>query len=160
MLEKSSFPRKMDDTDKRILRLLQRNAKLTNKQIADLLQMTTTPVYERIKRLEREGIIRRYEAVLDRSKLGLQLIAFCNVSLKEHATAYIHRFEEDVQSIPEVVECYHIAGMYDYLLKVVIKDMESYQQFVSTKLAALENIGKVQSSFVMNEVKEPEGFNF
>ncbi len=143
----------LDDTDKAILRLLQKDGKYTNKEIAARLQLTTTPVFERIKRLEREGIIRKYVALADRKKIGLGLVSYCNVSLKEHATEYLARFEKDVQSLREVVECYHIAGMFDYLLKVVVKDMDTYQQFVSKKLAAIENIGRVQSSFVMTEVR-------
>lgn len=143
----------LDDTDKAIIRLLQQDAKYTNKEIAARLQLTTTPVFERIKRLEREGVIRKYVALADRKKIGLGLISYCNVSLKEHATEYLTRFEKDVQSLREVVECYHIAGMFDYLLKVVVSDMDTYQQFVSKKLAAIENIGRVQSSFVMTEVK-------
>lgn len=146
--------KKLDRTDLKILELLQQDAKLTHKQIATQLHLTTTPVYERIKRLERSGYIRKYTALLDRSLLKLQLMAFCNVTLKEHQTAFIHRFERDVRQLTEVVECYHVAGLYDYLLKVVVPDMQTYQRFVADKLAALDNIGKVQSSFVMTEIKE------
>ncbi len=144
---------KLDSIDKAILRLLQEDAKLTNKEIAAQMKMTTTPIYERIKRLEREGFITKYVAVVDRKKINLPLVAFCNVELKEHSMKYLERFESDVQSLTEVVEVYHIAGMYDYLLKVVLKDMETYQHFVAKKLAALENIGRVQSAFVMTEIK-------
>ena len=143
----------IDAMDLRILQLLQEDAKITTKEIAAQLGMTTTPVFERIKRMEREGYIRNYVALLDKNKVGLSLMAFTNVSLKEHFTEFLTRFEEAVRSLPEVIECYHIAGHYDYLLKVVVKDMPAYQNFVTKKLAALENIGKVQSSFVMTEVK-------
>ena len=147
----------LDATDKAILKLLQEDAKYTNKEIATKLRMTTTPVFERIKRMERNGVIQRYTAVLDRKKVELSLVAFCDVSLKEHAEQYLIKFEKEVQLLSEVVECYHIAGMYDYLLKVVVKDMEAYQYFVAKKLAVLENIGRVQSSFVMTEIKNTGG---
>lgn len=143
----------LDATDLRILQMLQEDAKVTTKEIAAQLHITTTPVFERIKRLEKDGYIGKYVALLDRKKMGLVLVAYTNVSLKEHNTEFLLHFEQAVRSLPEVVECYHIAGLFDYLLKVVVKDMEAYQQFVVNKLAALENIGKVQSSFVMTEIK-------
>jgi len=142
-----------DSIDLKILKLLERNAKLTNKELAAELGLTITPVHERIKKLEREGFIVRYKAEINRKKVGLALIAFCSVSLKNHQRAFIEKFEEDVKHLDEVIECYHIGGMFDYLLKVLVADMETYQQFVSTKLADLYNIGNVQSSFVMSEIK-------
>ena len=144
---------KLDPIDRRILGFLQEDAKMTHKEIASRLKMTTTPVYERVKRMERKGIIEKYVALTDQKMLGFHLTAFCNVTLKEHATAYLKRFEEDVQSLSEVVECYHLAGLYDYLLKVIVKDMDTYQKFVAKKLAGLDNIGRVQSAFVMTEIK-------
>jgi Lrp/AsnC family leucine-responsive transcriptional regulator len=143
----------LDATDLRILALLQENAQLTNKEIAARIGMTTTPVYERIKRMHEQGYIRRYAALLDREKLGLALVAFCNVQLKEHSRPYLVQFEEQVRALNAVVECFHLAGMYDYLLKVVTKDMADYQHFIINTLAALDNIGTVQSSFVMTEIK-------
>ena len=147
----------LDATDLRILTLLQENAKYTNKEIAARLGMTTTPVYERIRRLEENGYIRGYAALLDKEKMGFQLVAYCNVQLKEHAQAFLRQFEDDVLHLNEVVECYHIAGMFDYLLKVIVKDMAAYQNFIVNKLAALDNIGNVQSSFVMTQVKMAVG---
>lgn len=143
----------LDQMDRRILQLLQEDAKYTNKEIAAQLGMTTTPVFERIKKLEELGYIRKYVALVDKKKLGYMLVAYCDVSLKEHTQAYIKKFEAEVLSLKEVIECYHIAGVYDYLLKVITKDMATYQDFIINKLAALENIGQVQSSFVMTEVK-------
>lgn len=143
----------LDAIDKRILQLLQADAKTTIKEMAHHLNMTKTPIFERIKRLEREGFIKGYTALVDRQKLGLTMVVFCTVSLKVHHAEFLERFEADVMHLPEVMECYHIAGMFDYLLKVVVRDMEVYRHFVSKKLAALENIGKVQSSFVMTELR-------
>jgi Lrp/AsnC family transcriptional regulator, leucine-responsive regulatory protein len=155
--KKNRHMKPLDATDKRILVLLQENAHYTNKEIAARLGMSTTPVYERIKRLEEQGYIQRYTALLDAHKLGYHLVAYCNVQLKEHAQGYLQQFETEVQSLAEVVECYHIAGMFDYLLKVVVRDMASYQDFIVNKLAALDNIGNVQSSFVMTQVKLASG---
>ena len=150
----------LDATDKQILNLLQEDAKRTNKEIAEKLHMTTTPVFERIKKLEREGFIQKYVALVDRKKAQRSLVAFCDVSLKEHTTEYLECFQKDVQSLEEVIECYHIAGMFDYLLKVVVPDMETYQNFVAKKLASLDNIGRVQSSFVMTEIKYSTSLHF
>lgn len=143
----------LDATDRRILKMLQLDGKATIKEMANQLNMTNTPVFERVKRLERDGFIKQYTAILDRQKIGLQMVVFCTVSLKVHHADFLERFEQEVTCLEEVVECYHIAGMFDYLLKVVVRDMDVYRQFVSKKLAALENIGKVQSSFVMTEIR-------
>lgn len=148
---------KIDAIDRRILELLQEDGKKKIKEIAHQLQMTNTPIFERIKRLEREGIIRGYTAQLDRAKLGFVLTAFCSITLEQHHKAYLDQFEEDVRKLPEVAACYHLAGMFDYLLKVYVKDMVDYQYFITEKLASLANIGRVQSSFVMTEVKEEAG---
>ena len=143
----------LDDIDKSILQLLQEDGKITIKELAGKLSLTTTPVFERIKRLEREGFIKSYKAILDRKKVGLQLLAFCNITLDQHQSDYLEKFEEDIMKFEEVLECFHVAGMFDYLIKVTAQDMDTYQQFVSRKLASLENIGRVQSSFVMTEIK-------
>lgn len=143
----------LDAMDRRILKMLQDDGKITIKEMAHQLGMTNTPVFERVKRLERDGFIKQYAAILDRQKIGLHMVVYCTVSLKVHHAVFLERFEEEVTCLEEVVECYHIAGMFDYLLKVVVKDMEVYRHFVSKKLAALENIGKVQSSFVMTEIR-------
>lgn len=144
----------VDAIDLKLIKLLEKNAKLTNKELAAQLGLTITPVHERIKKLEREGYILRYKAEIDRKKVGLSLLVFCSVSLKNHQREFIEKFEQDVMHLEEVVECYHIGGMFDYLLKVVVQNMEVYQQFVSNKLADLDNIGNVQSSFVMSEIKQ------
>lgn len=143
----------IDTTDTAIVRLLQEDAFLTNKEIAGRLGLTTTPVYERIRRLERAGIIKGYVALIDRAKVGKPLVVMCSVSLKEHALPLLQRFQEAVCALPEVVEVLHIAGGFDYLLKVVVADMAEYQHFIVEKLARLENVGNAQSSFVLTELK-------
>jgi Lrp/AsnC family leucine-responsive transcriptional regulator len=151
----------IDPTDKRILQLLQENADYTNKEIAAKLGMSTTPIFERIKKLKVNGVIKRVIAIVDKKALGKTLTAYCNVSLKVHAKDFLEKFEQDVAELKEVQECYHIAGQYDYMLKVNTKDIDTYQRFITQKLAGLKNIGNVQSSFVMKEIKhtytiEPE----
>lgn len=146
-----------DEIDKCLLRLLQADGKSTIKELAGKLNLTTTPVYERIKRLEKGGVIKSYRATVDRKKIGLSLMVFANISLQEHHSSQIAKFQKDILQFPEVIACYHIAGMFDYLVHALVRDMEAYQQFVTTKLASLENIGKVQSSFVMTEVKALDG---
>jgi len=143
----------IDSIDKSILALLQNDGKITFKEIASQLNLTTTPVYERIKRLERDGYIKSYKAILDRKKIGLNLLVFCNISLKEHQASYLSQFEKDIKKFNEVIACYHIAGMYDYLIKISVEDMDVYQYFIANKLANIKNIARVQSSFVMTEVK-------
>ncbi len=144
----------MDPIDRSILLLLQKDGKITIKEIAERLNLTTTPIFERVKKLERDGYIKSYKAILNRKKIGLQLMVFCNITLNLHQKDFIKKFEKDIQQFPEVVECYHVAGMFDYLIKIYAEDMEQYQDFLSNKLASLENISKVQSSFVMTEVKD------
>jgi Lrp/AsnC family leucine-responsive transcriptional regulator len=144
---------KLDKLDKQILKLLQKDCSLNTKQIADKVGLTITPTYERIKRMEKSGVIENYVALLNKEKIGKSLMIFCNVSLQLHSKPLLKRFEQTVVKFDEVMECYHTAGTFDYLLKVVATDMNNYQDFITNKLAALENISHVQSSFVMTEVK-------
>jgi DNA-binding Lrp family transcriptional regulator len=144
----------LDDTDLAILNLLQQDATFTTKELSTRLNLSTTPVFERVKRLERDGYIRGYTALLDRRKVGLPMLVFCEVSLKEHNRDFLLRFEQQIAAVPQVMECHHITGAFDYLLKVLARDMDGYQYFIKEQLAVLENIGRVQSHFVMTEVKE------
>jgi len=143
----------LDVLDRKILLYLQEDAHLTTKELASKLSITSTPVHERIKRLERDGYITRYVALVDKHKVERSLVGFCNVWLKEHSHPFLRKFEQGVLSLQEVTECYHIAGNFDYLLKVMVKDMDAYQHFIVNKLAKLDNIGNVQSSFAMTEIK-------
>lgn len=144
---------KLDRYDRRILALLQQNARTTTKEIAAELGLSVTPTYERIKRLERQGFIKQYVALVDSNMVGKQLTVMATVSLKEHSREYLNRFVEQISPLPEVMECYYVAGSFDYIVKVVVSNMEAYQHFLVNKLAAIENIGHVQSYFVMTEVK-------
>lgn len=149
---------KLDKIDKDILHLVQNDHTLNTKQIADKVGLSITPTYERIKRMEKSGLIEKYVALVNKEKIGKTLVAFCSVSLLVHSKPLIKKFEQAMEKLDEVMECYHIAGTFDYLLKVVSNDMKSYQDFITNKLAVIENIGKVQSSFVMTEVKHKTNY--
>lgn len=144
----------IDEIDLKLLELLQCNARLTSKELSVHLNLSLSPIYERIRRLEKMGIISGYITTLDREKLGFDLVAYCHVSLKEHARPLLKRFEEDVLNFAEVLECHHVTGNFDYMLKVCVKDMKSYQDFIVNKLASLSNIGNAQSQFVLSTIRE------
>lgn len=148
----------LDKTNRSILQVLQNDARLNTKEIAHRIGLSVTPTYERLKKIEKSGVIRRYVTLLDGEKVGKTLMAFCNVSLQLHSQPLIKKFETAIARMEEVMECYHVAGTYDYLLKVVVDDMRSYQHFLTNKLAAVENIGQVHSSFVMTEIKHTTAF--
>jgi DNA-binding Lrp family transcriptional regulator len=143
----------IDQIDREILKRLQKDSSVTIKELAEVLSLTTTPVHERIKRLEREGIIKKYVALLDQKKIYKNLIVFISISLKNHSRTYLEKFVAEVARFEEITECYHIAGNFDYLLKAQLKDMEAYQQFILSKLSVNNNISQVQSSFVLNKDK-------
>ena len=149
----------LDETDLQILRILQKNAKLTTKELADAVHLTPTPVFERQKRLERQGYIKRYVAVLDPEKLNQGLLVFCKVKLKQINHEIADAFTRRIMRIPEVTECYNTSGAYDYLLKVRASDMKQYQEFVLNKLGDIESLGSIESTFVMSEVKQSYGIN-
>ena len=149
----------LDETDLQILKTLQKNAKLTTKELADAVHLTPTPVFERQKRLEKKGYIKKYVAVLDADKLGLSLQVYCKVKMKQINHEIADAFSRQIQRIPEVTECYNTSGSYDYLLKVRARDMKQYQEFVLNKLGEIENVSSIESTFVMNEVKQRYGIN-
>ena len=143
----------IDAIDLAILNQLQNNSNINIKELASQINLTPTPVYERIKRLERDGYIMKYVALLDKQKLKKGMTVFCNVRLKEHAKNVGANFVKDIVALPEIIECYNIAGDYDFMLKILVEDMSSYQDFVMNKLSTIENIGNTQSVFVMGEIK-------
>ncbi|SOE21104.1 Lrp/AsnC family transcriptional regulator, leucine-responsive regulatory protein [Spirosomataceae bacterium TFI 002] len=150
----------IDPVDLKILKLLVKDGLTTNKEIAGELNLTTTPIHERIKRLRRDGVIEKYTIELNRKKLNRNLLVFCNVSLKEHAAEFLNRFESDIQTLPEVIECYCISGGSDFLLKILVSDMDDYKKFILNKLSALPNIANAQSQFVVKEVKQSSILDF
>lgn len=145
---------KLDSIDKQLLKLLKKNAKLSSKELAAEIGLTLTPTYERVKRLENKGFIQSYTIKLNREKIGKNLRVLCNVSLKSHALEFLNAFEEKVVHLKEISSCFHIAGNFDYLLLIEVKDMNEYSIFLKEKLATIPHIAQVQSSFVMKTMKE------
>lgn len=150
---------KLDQIDLKILSLLQEDSNRTNKSIAEELGMTTTPIFERIKRLEDKGIIDKYVAVLNKKKLGLRRTIFIGITLKGHTRDYLERFVKIVDDFDEVIECHRVSGNYDYLLKIVVADVEAYENFILTKLTLISDLGSVQSLIVLSTSKENEGLD-
>lgn len=143
----------LDNIDIQILKLLQNNSNLTTKDLANKVNLSTTPVFERVKRLEKNGYIKKYVAVLDAEKLDKGLTVFCNITLKQHTREIGNKFVKDIVAIKEVTECYNVSGDYDFLLKVMVKDMKHYQDFVLNHLGSIKNIGSAHSTFVMGVIK-------
>lgn len=143
----------LDATDYKILAALQANSRLTVKELAAQIHLSTTPTFERVKRLEREGYISKYVAVLDADKLDCGFVAFCYIKMKQHTYENSMRIMDAVQHILEIAECYNISGEYDFLLKIYTRDMKSYQKFILRILGDLDCIGSLNSSFVLGEVK-------
>lgn len=133
--------------------LLQQDSKQTTKQLSLKLSLSVTAVYERIKKLERAGIISGYAALLDTSKIDRDFVVFCHLKLIQHTREFLTQFERQVVLLNEVVECHHVSGDYDYILKILVKDMEAYREFLVTKLTTLDHIGSTHSTFVISEVK-------
>lgn len=149
----------LDDIDIMLLKTLQKNAKLTTKELAEAVNLTTTPVFERQKRLERQGYIKKYIAVLDPEKLNRSLLVFCKVKLQQINHEQADAFARQIMRIPEVTECYNTSGSYDYLLKVRAADMKQYQEFILNKLGKLDNLASIESTFVMDEIKHSHGIS-
>ena len=147
------FRERLDETDLELLRLLQKDATLTTRELAQKVHLSPTPVFERIKRLKSEGYIRKVVAVLDEEKLNCSFVAFCYIKMKQHTFGNASKIMEAVQDIEEVGECYNISGDYDFLMKVYVSSMKEYQQFVLRILGELDCIGGLNSCFVMGEVK-------
>jgi DNA-binding Lrp family transcriptional regulator len=144
----------LDTKDLSILALLQQNARMTVKEIAEKIHLSTTPVHERIKRMEASGVIKQYATLVDHTKVKKGLMVICYVSLKEHNKTAGVKFIKAIQSMQEVVECYNISGEFDFMLKVLCEDMNAYYDFHVNKLSNIENMGHVQSVFVIGVIKQ------
>ena len=143
----------LDNTDKKILTLLQQNSKQTNKQISHQLNLSVTAVYERIKKLEKGGVIKTYTAIIDTDKVEKSFLIFCHVKLLQHSREFLSNFEKEILKLDEVSECFHVSGDYDYILKIYIEDMKAYREFMVSKLTTIKHIGSTHSTFTINEVK-------
>ncbi|WP_291275775.1 Lrp/AsnC family transcriptional regulator [Flavobacterium sp.] len=150
----------LDIIDKKLLELLQADAKTTTKELSLKLNLSVTAVYERIKKLEREGLINKYVALLDRNKIEKGFVALCHVKLVKHNKEIITEFEAEVVNLTEVLECFHVSGDYDYILKICVKDMETYRDFMVNKLTSLKHIGSSHSTFMIGEVKNTTSYKF
>lgn len=149
-----------DATDKKLLEYIQQDSKQTNKALSNKLGLSVTAVYERIKKLEKEGYIDGYIAVINKAKVNMNFVVFCHVKLVQHSQEFVIRFEREVKRIDEVLECYHLSGDYDYLVKVIVKDMAAFREFMVKKLTNINHIGSTHSMFVINEVKYSTAINF
>lgn len=143
----------LDEIDKRLVKLLQEDCKKTTKQYAASLGLSKTAVYERIRRLERTGVVTNYVALVDKEKVQRNYTVLCHIRLVQHTKENVLRFEREILKLNEVSECFHVSGDYDYILKVHVKGMEEYREFMVAKLTAISNIGSTQSSFSIREVK-------
>ncbi len=143
----------LDTTDKKLLALLQEDSTQTTKQLSLKLNLSVTAIYERVKKLERQGIISKYVALVDRNKVNRGFVVFCHLKLIQHTKEYLTKFEQEVKQLDEVLECYHVSGDYDYILKIYVANMEEYREFMVTKLTTLHHIGSTHSTFMIGEVK-------
>lgn len=149
----------LDKKDLQILRTLQENARLTTKELAARVNLSSTPVFERLRSLENGGYIKKYIAVLDAEKLNLGFVVFCRVKLSKLNREIATEFTRIIQDIPEVTECYNISGSYDYLLKIHAPNMKYYQEFILNVLGTIDSLGSLESTFVMDEVKHDYGIH-
>jgi DNA-binding Lrp family transcriptional regulator len=150
----SLLPVMLDDKDLAILRLLQQNARATVREIAAEVKLSTTPVHERIRRLETQGVIRQYATLLNPNLVNKGLMVICYVSLRQHNKNAGTRFIKSILEMPEIIACYNISGEFDFMLKVVAENMDDYYHFHVNKLSQAENIGQLQSVFVMGIIKD------
>jgi len=145
--------KKIDQVDAQLLELLQKDGRITIKELAQQLGMSTTPIFERVKKLEKAGIIDHYAAVLNADKLGKKLYAFAHISLKDHSKELVKQFTEQIIKIPQVLECHYVTGDSDFILKILLSDMEKYREFMMDQLFDMSNIAKVESFLSLSVLK-------
>ena len=149
----------LDSVDKKLIMLLQQDSKQTNKELSYKLGLSVTAIYERVKKLEKEGIINGYVALINKDAINKSFVAFCHIKLVQHSKDYVVKFEREVAKLDEILECYHISGDYDYLLKVLVEDMDAFREFMVKKLTTIDHIGSTHSMFMINEVKHTTAIN-
>ena len=149
----------MDATDGKILMQLQRNAKQNTKEIAAKVGLSVTPTYERIRKLEQQEIIRSYVALVDRTKIGKELIAYCQVTLSKQQKKLADNFKKEIMLLPDIMECHQVSGNFDYLLKIAVNDIAGFHEFINEKLSIIDGISTIHSSFVLDSVKDSTAFN-
>ena len=148
----------LDAKDQLILEILQNDSTISVKDIGEKIGLSFTPTYERIKNLERNGVIKKYVALVDRFKIGVEIVVYCNVTLKEQSKEALDEFERTITPIPQVLDVISLSGNYDYMLKIVAHDIRSYNDFVVDVISNIPNIGQYHSSIVMNECKKETAY--
>ncbi|MGJ8738594.1 Lrp/AsnC family transcriptional regulator [Zobellia laminariae] len=149
----------MDDIDRKILMQLQKNAKQNTKEIASKVGLSVTPTYERIRKLEQQEIIKSYVALLDRTKIGKKLIAYCQVTLTKQQKKLADSFKREMLLLPDIMECHQVSGNFDYLLKIVVDDIAGFHEFINDKLSIIDGIATIHTSFVLNSVKDSTAYS-
>ncbi|WP_445457899.1 Lrp/AsnC family transcriptional regulator [Flavobacterium sp. HNIBRBA15423] len=150
----------LDAKDQLILEILQKDSTISVKDIGEKIGLSFTPTYERIKNLERNGVIKKYVALVDRFKIGVEIVVYCNITLKEQSKEALDEFEQMIIAIPQVLDVISLSGNYDYMLKIVAHDIRSYNEFVVNVISNIPNIGQYHSSIVMNECKKETAYPF
>jgi DNA-binding Lrp family transcriptional regulator len=145
---------KLDDIDRQIIEILQENGRITNNDLAKKVGLTTTPTLERVKRLEREGVIRGYSAVINRDYVNRGLTAFCSIKLSVHQMGEMVEFSKHIAEMPEILACYNTTGEYDYLLQIVVEDTKEYEKFMRTKLTQIPGMERIHTSIALSVIKE------
>lgn len=149
----------LDIIDKKLINLLQNDSKQTTKQLSLQLNLSVTAVYERVKKLENQKVIEKYVAIINKNKIEKSFLVFCHVKLIQHSKEYVTTFEREILKLEEVSECFHVSGDYDYILKIYVKDMDEYRNFMVTKLTAIKHIGSTHSTFTIEQVKNTTAIN-
>lgn len=149
----------LDLIDKKLINLLQKDSKQTTKMLSLQLNLSVTAVYERIKKLEKEKVIEKYVAIINKKKIEKSFLVFCHIKLIQHSREYVTTFEREILKLAEVSECFHVSGEYDYILKIYVKDMDEYRNFMVSKLTAIKYIGSTHSTFTIEEVKNTTVIN-
>jgi len=145
---------KLDKTDQKIIEILQEDGRITNNELAGKIGLTTTPTLERVKRLEKNGVIRGYTAWINREAIGKGLTVFCSIKLAVHHYRKLQEFKNRIESLPEILACYNVTGEYDYLLHVVVSDTKEYESFLRSKLTKIPDIVQIYTGIVLSVVKE------
>ncbi|KAB7530203.1 winged helix-turn-helix transcriptional regulator [Flagellimonas olearia] len=151
---------RLDEIDLKILRILQRDSNMSTKKMASLLNLTPSPIYERIRKLEKDGYIKNYVALLNKKRINRSVTAICMVSLRYHNEGFIDKFDSQIKKLNEVQECFHMAGKVDFFLKINVSGLDEYHEFVRTKLSRIDNIGVLESYFVLKEIMDTTEFHF
>lgn len=149
----------MDKIDKEILALLQTDAKRNTKEIANKIGLSVTPTYERIKKLEQQGVIKSYVALLDNTKIGKKITGYCQITLLKHQKDLSDNFKNQILLLPEIMECHQVTGNFDFLLKVVVKDITEFHLFINEKLSIVDGISTIHSSFVLNSIRNDTSYS-